>query len=139
MQPRHLTPWRLWPRSTWPHASQGVIFRYVYSRQEWPPSDSRLFLEQVVIFRHFIYSTRRRFALFSGKAKGRENNKGGSIFFVISRLAGNSLSCLLFQIFRHIEKYVTDFTLIDAEGSKITRRCNFDRFVTIANLIIYAR
>lgn len=27
LQPRHLTPWRLCPRSTWPQASQGVIFR----------------------------------------------------------------------------------------------------------------
>lgn len=44
LQPRHRTPWRLWPRSTWPHASHGVILRYVYSRQVCPPSDSRLFL-----------------------------------------------------------------------------------------------
>jgi len=44
LQPRHRTPWRLWPRSTWPQASHGVILRYVYSRQVCPPSDSRLFL-----------------------------------------------------------------------------------------------
>jgi len=46
LQPRHRTPWRLWPRSTWPHASHGVILRYVYSRQVCPPSDSRLFLRK---------------------------------------------------------------------------------------------
>jgi len=45
LQPRHRTPCRLWPRNTWPHASQGVILRYVYSRQVCPPSDSRLFLK----------------------------------------------------------------------------------------------
>lgn len=44
LQARHLKPWRLWPRNTWPQASHGVIFRYVYSRHWWPPSDSRLFL-----------------------------------------------------------------------------------------------
>lgn len=46
LQPRHRTPWRLWPRSTWPHASHGVILRYVYSRQVCPPSESRLFLRK---------------------------------------------------------------------------------------------
>jgi len=45
LQPRQRTPCRLWPRNTWPHASQGVILRYVYSRQVCPPSDSRLFLQ----------------------------------------------------------------------------------------------
>ena len=56
LQPRHLTPWRLWPRNTWPQASQGVIFRYVYSRQECPPSDSKLFLVRwMVLFIFFLF------------------------------------------------------------------------------------
>lgn len=45
LQLRQRRPWRLWPRNTWPHASHGVIFRYVYSRQTCPPSESRLLLK----------------------------------------------------------------------------------------------
>lgn len=57
LQLRHRTPWRLWPRSTWPHASHGVILRYVYSRQVCPPSDSRLFLwKQSPLFMGFSIS-----------------------------------------------------------------------------------